>query len=333
MPDLTHARARLLFDAAALEYDFGLHHPMRPRRLIALKDLLETSGWWQAADTQTRLDGRSATLEELSLAHTQDYIAAVRRLSVPTDAAMSEVERRKREELALHYGFDDGDTPALPYMHDVATRIAGGTLVALSAVMGLPEGGPFATEEERPLHVFHPAGGWHHALAERASGFCIYNDASVAIAHLDQATGAIVLYIDFDAHHGDGVQRSFYDDPRVMTVSFHETGRYLFPGTGDILELGAGTGRGYSVNVPLEPFTEDDSYIEVMNAVLPPLVTSFAPDVIVSQHGCDTHAWDSLTHLHLTMRGILAQVKMAHQLALTYCGGRRVALGGGGYAP
>jgi acetoin utilization deacetylase AcuC-like enzyme len=246
---------------------------------------------------------------------------------------MSDAERTEREELELHYGFAEGDTPASPHMHEVAARIAGGSLVALSAVMGLPEGGTFATEEERPLHVFHPAGGWHHAWADRASGFCIYNDASVAITHLLQATEAKVLYIDFDAHHGDGVQRSFYDDPRVMTVSLHETGQYLFPGTGDVLELGAGTGRGYSANVPLEPFTEDDSYIEVMKAVLPSLVTSFAPDVIVSQHGCDTHAWDPLTHLHLTMKGIQAQIKMAHELAHTYCGGRWVALGGGGYAP
>ncbi|HZU00796.1 MAG TPA: acetoin utilization protein AcuC [Ktedonobacteraceae bacterium] len=333
MSDTINPRVRLLFDPVALSYDFGPHHPMQPRRLIALKDLLECTGLWQEADRRTRLDGRSATLEELRLVHAPDYIAAVERLSPPRDVAMSEVERKEWDELALHYGFADGDTPASPHMHEGAARVAGGTLTALSTVMGLPDGGTFATEEERPLHVFHPAGGWHHALPERASGFCIYNDASVAIAHVLQSTGAKVLYIDFDAHHGDGVQRSFYDDPRVMTVSFHETGRYLFPGTGDVLELGAGTGRGYSVNIPLEPFTEDDSYIEVMKAVLPPLVTSFAPDVIVSEHGCDTHAWDPLTHLHLTMRGILAQIKMAHQLAHTYCGGRWVALGGGGYDP
>jgi len=132
--------------------------------------------------------------------------------------------------------------------------------------------------------VFHPAGGWHHAWAERASGFCIYNDISVAIAHVLRSREAKVLYIDFDVHHGDGVQRSFYDEPRVMTVSIHETGRYLFPGTGDILELGRGLGRGYSVNVPLEPYTEDQSYIDTMNALLPPLVLSFAPDIIISLH-------------------------------------------------
>jgi acetoin utilization deacetylase AcuC-like enzyme/GNAT superfamily N-acetyltransferase len=324
-------RARLLFDATELHYNFGPDHPLQPGRLKALIDLLQVTQLWQSDKEQTRLSLRPATLEELALVHTPDYIAAVQRLSAPEDAAMSEDERKELARLSSHYGFGDGDTPALPGMHTVSAAIAGGSLVALSAVMGLPEGGVFATEDERPLHVFHPGGGLHHAWAERASGFCVYNDISVAIAHVLRANESKILYIDFDAHHGDGVQRSFYDDPRVMTISLHETGRYLFPGTGDVLELGKGSGRGYSVNVPLEPFTEDDSYIEVMNMLLSPLVTSFAPEVIVSQHGCDTHSWDPLTHLRLTMRGVAAQMKVAHQLAHTYCAGRWVALGGGGY--
>src|SRR5579883_2467501 len=299
-------------------------------------DLLEISGLWRGDNPQTLLPLRPASLEELGLVHTSDYIAAVQRLSVPekveiASSGLSAGEvRAQRMKLALRYGFDDGDTPALPGMHEVTARIVGGTLVAMSAVMGLPEGGTFA-EGERPLHVFHPAGGLHHAWANRASGFCIYNDAAVAIAHALRSSEAKVLYIDFDAHHGDGVQRAFYDEPRVMTVSLHETGRYLFPGTGDVLELGKGSGRGYSVNVPLEPFTEDDSYIEVIDTLLSPLVTAFGPDVIISQHGCDTHAWDPLTHLSLTTRGIEAQIKLVHQLAHRYCQGRWVALGGGGY--
>lgn len=329
-------RARLIFDPAELAYNFGPDHPLQPQRIIALVDLLETAGLWRSTAEQSRLPLRAATLEELGLVHTADYIAAVQRLSAPEtgDEAHPPVdagEGKKRTQLAIKYGFADGDTPVLPRMHEVSANIAGGTLVGLSAVLGLPEGGTFDAEELRPLHVFHPAGGLHHAWPERASGFCVYNDIAVAIAHVLRATEAKVLYIDFDAHHGDGVQRAFYDDPRVMTISLHETGRYLFPGTGDVLELGNGLGRGYSVNVPLEPFTEDDSYIETMNALLAPLVMSFAPDVIVTQHGCDTHAWDPLTHLSLTMHGIQAQVKLAHQLAHTYCQGRWVALGGGGY--
>src|SRR6266700_212933 len=324
-----HTRAYLLFDQSELEYNFGAEHPMQPRRLVALMDLLESSGLWQRTSETSQLPMRPATDEELELVHTADYIAAVKRLSIPEAAA----SQQERNDLALRYGFGEGDTPALPGMHEAAARIAGGSLVALSAVMGLPAGGPAGTEKSGPLHVFHPAGGWHHAWAERASGFCIYNYISVAIAHVLRSYEAKVLYLDFDVHHGDGVQRSVYDEPRVMTVSWHETGRYLFPGSGDILELGRGLGRGYSINLPLEPFTEDESYIEVMNALLPPLVLSFAPDVIISQHGCDTHAWDPLAHLELTMRGIAAQMKVTHQLAHTYCQGRWVAVGGGGYDP
>ncbi len=326
-------RARFIFDPAELQYDFGVEHPLKAQRLVALMDLLEKSGLWDSENGQTRLPMRAATIEELSLNHTADYLAAVQRLSVSDREELAPAERAELKRLEFKYGFGEGDTPALPDMHEVSAKIAGGTLVALSAVMGLPEGGTFAAEDERPLHVFHPGGGLHHAWAERASGFCIYNDISVAIAHVLQTSEAKVLYIDFDAHHGDGVQRSFYDDSRAMKISLHETGRYLFPGTGDVLELGAGAGRGYSINVPLEPFTEDDSYTDAINALLHPLITFFAPDVIVSVHGCDTHAWDPLTHLKLTMRGIRAQIRLTHELAHTYCQGRWVALGGGGYDP
>ena len=334
MPDTTSSvstRSRLLFDPSELHYSFGPEHPMQPARIEALMDLLSTTGLWNRDDEQTRLPLRTATDEELALVHTRDYISAVERLSASDSATATAQEKAELAHLAMHYGFDDGDTPALPGMHEVTANIVGGTLIALSAVMGLPEGGTFATEDERPLHVFHPSGGLHHAWAERASGFCVYNDAAVAIAYVLRSSEAKVLYIDFDAHHGDGVQRAFYDEPRVMTISFHETGRYLFPGTGDVLELGNGTGRGYSINVPLEPFTEDDSYIEAMDSLLSPLVTSFAPDVILSQHGCDTHRWDPLTHLSLSMHGILAQMKLTHKLVHTYCNGRWVAVGGGGY--
>ncbi len=324
-------RTCLVFEPAELAYDFGPGHPLQARRLVALMDLLETSGLWHRVNEQTRLTMRAATIDELRLNHTADYIAAVQRLSEPEGPDATPEQQRERQEYIMRYGFGEGDTPALPDMHEVSALIAGGSLVAMSAIMGLPAGGTFTLPEERPLHVFHPAGGLHHAWADRASGFCVYNDIAVGIAHVLQSTEAKVLYIDFDAHHGDGVQRSFYDDPRVMTISLHETGRYLFPGTGDVLELGNGLGRGYAVNVPLEPFTEDDSYTDAINSLLYPLITSFAPDVIITQHGCDTHAWDPLTHLKLTLRGMQKQMKMAHELAHTYCEGRWVALGGGGY--
>ena len=330
---LSTSRARLLFEPYEMNYDLGSDHPLQTQRLQALIELLEACHLWHPDVEQTRLHGRSATSDELRLIHTPDYIKAVEHLSTPSDQTPGAEEGQARLQIATQYGFDEGDTPSFPSMHEVAATVTGGTLVALSAVMGLPQGGQFTQESARPLHVFHPAGGWHHAQADRASGFCIYNDIAVAIAHLLQTCEAKVAYIDFDAHHGDGVQQAFYDDPRVLTISLHETGRYLFPGTGDVLELGEGSGRGYAVNIPLEPFTEDDSYIEVMNMVLAPLLASFAPDVLVTMHGCDTHAWDPLTHMHLSMRGVQAQTSLAHQLAHSYCAGRWVAVGGGGYDP
>ena len=325
-------RARLLFDAAELNYDFGPEHPLKSQRLVALIDLLEDSGLWSRIDARTSLPVRLATRAELELVHTPAYIDAVQKLSTRVQRdGLNQDELHLREHLELEYGFAEGDTPPLPGMHEVTSLIVGGSLVGLSALMGLPEGGEFVSAEERPLHIFHPGGGLHHAWPARASGFCVYNDAAIAIAHVLRTTEARVLYLDFDAHHGDGVQKAFYDEPRVMTISLHETGRYLFPGTGDVLEMGTGLGRGYTVNLPLQPFTEDDSYIEMMESIIPPLIVSFAPDVLVTVHGCDTHAWDPLTHLSLTTRGMQAQMKLAHELAHTYCQGRWLALGGGGY--
>ena len=326
------SRARLIFDPAELSYDFGPEHPLQSQRLVALVDLLEDSNLWNRSDARTSLPARRATRAELELIHTPAYIDAVQHLSTRVlRDSLSPEELHRREHLELDFGFAEGDTPPLPDMHEITSLVVGGSLVGLSALMGLPEGGDFASEEERPLHVFHPGGGLHHAWPARASGFCVYNDTAIAIAHVLRTTEARVLYIDFDAHHGDGVQKAFYDEPRVMTISLHETGRYLFPGTGDVLEMGAGLGRGYAINLPLQPFTEDDSYIEVMESLIPPLLLSFAPDVLVTVHGCDTHAWDPLTHLSLTTRGIQAQIKLAHDLAHTYCQGRWLAVGGGGY--
>ena len=176
------SRSRLVFDQGELAYDFGPEHPMKPQRLIALMDLLKTSELWKPDDKQCQLPIRAATIEELKLIHSEVYITAVQLLSVPEeiDASRNEIDTETRQiimrELAEQYGFGEGDTPAIPGIHDVSSLITGGTLVALSAVMGLPEGGTFASENDRPLHVFHPAGGLHHALAERASGFCVYND-------------------------------------------------------------------------------------------------------------------------------------------------------------
>jgi acetoin utilization protein AcuC len=159
----------------------------------------------------------------------------------------------------------------------------------------------------------------------------VYNDPALAIAALKAEHGLKVLYLDFDAHHGDGVQALFYDDPRVLTFSIHESGHYLFPGTGAVEERGVGAGLGYSVNAPMEPLTQDESWLAAVRTIVPRLAERFEPDFIVSQHGCDGHAWDPLTHLGITTRAIAEQARLVHELAHHYCGGRWIATGGGGY--
>jgi acetoin utilization deacetylase AcuC-like enzyme len=253
-----------------------------------------------------------ATLEELRRVHSADYIDAVRSLELSADS--------HRAAHASEWGLGPGDTPAFEGMHEAASLIAGGTLHAVRAVL-----------DAQCAHAFNPAGGMHHAQRDRASGFCIYNDAAVAIAAALAERNARVLYLDFDAHHGDGVQAAFYAEPRVLTLSLHETGRRLFPGTGFSDELGHARGRGYSINLPVEPYTEDDDWLEGLEVLVRPVAEWFGPDLVVSQHGSDSHAWDPLTHLRLSTHAYLRQARLAHELAHQLAGGRWVALGGGGY--
>jgi acetoin utilization deacetylase AcuC-like enzyme len=302
--------ARLVCRPEYLAYDFGPAHPLRPERIRASLDLLVELGLGPRPEEWLRPP--AASVAELGLAHTPGYIAAVQRLDPSADDPLLAAE-------AGRWGLGPGDSPAFVGMHTAAAFVAGGTLGAVRGVLD----GTFP-------HAFNPAGGLHHALRDRASGFCIYNDPAVAIAAALRERGARVLYLDFDAHHGDGVQAAFYDEPRVLTFSIHETGRCLFPGTGFADELGAGPGRGYSLNLPVEPFTEDASWLEALD-LLPPLAAQFAPALVVSQHGCDSHAWDPLTHLRLSTRAFAAQARLVHDLAHRVAGGRWVALGGGGY--
>src|SRR5688500_11746982 len=181
-------------------------------------------------------------------------------------------------------------------------------------------------------HAMCITGGLHHALRSRASGFCVYNDAGVAVARLkEEYPGIRVAYVDTDAHHGDGVQWMFYDDPEVLTVSVHESGRYLFPGTGGIDERGRNGGTGYSINVPLEPFTDDGSWISCFESVVPEALRAFEPDLILSQNGCDGHTLDPLSHLSATIDLYEYIPRRVHELAHELCDGRWVATGGGGY--
>jgi acetoin utilization protein AcuC len=221
----------------------------------------------------------------------------------------------------MHYGLGTGDNPIFPDMHDATARVVGAVLEACRIVM-----------RGEADHAMCVSGGLHHAMRSRASGFCVYNDAGVAIARLkEQHPGVRIAYLDTDAHHGDGVQWMFYDDPEVLTISMHESGRYLFPGTGGVEERGRNGGVGYSVNVPLEPFTDDESFISCFEDVVPEVLRAFEPDLILSQNGCDAHALDPLTHLLATMRLYEHIPRRVHDLAHELCDGRWVATGGGGY--
>jgi acetoin utilization protein AcuC len=292
-------------------YKFGEEHPFDPLRITLTVDLLKEVN----ALTDEQIEDPSSYTEEelLSLVHRTDYLTAVKKLSEDVNTDDSSI-------LAQQFGLHTEDTPYFAGMHQAALTIVSGSVAAADAVM-----------TGRAQHAYHIAGGLHHAFPDRASGFCVYNDAAVAIKHIRQAYGAKVLYIDTDVHHGDGVQWVFYDDPNVCTYSIHETGKFLFPGTGYVHEKGVDHGFGACFNMPLEPYTEDDSWLESFNVTLRKVIAAFQPDVIISQHGCDAHAYDPLSHIHCSMK-IYAEIPaILHELAHQYTNGRWVALGGGGY--
>lgn len=292
-------------------YKFGEDHPFDPLRLTLTIDLLKEVNALRVE--QIEVPPAYSEEELLSLVHRTDYLNAVKQLSGndPLDNC---------SKVAQQYGLHTEDTPYFPGVHKAALSIVRGSVAAADAVM-----------TGRVKHAFHLAGGLHHAFPDRASGFCVYNDAAVAIKHIRQTYHARVLYIDTDVHHGDGVQWVFYDDPDVCTYSIHETGKFLFPGTGFVHEKGTDHGFGACFNVPLEPYTEDDSWLESFNVTLRKVIAAFKPDVIISQHGCDAHAYDPLSHMHCSMR-IYAEIPaVIHELAHTHTNGRWIALGGGGY--
>jgi acetoin utilization deacetylase AcuC-like enzyme len=296
-------------DERLAAYDFGPDHPFQPGRLETGLALLRAAG---VLDDDDLLAFDPAADADLELVHDRDYLEVLARFSVPGAAAADPAE-------AARFGLV-GDNRPFPGMDEAARLVAGATVAALDAVAG----GELA-------HVFAPVAGLHHAQRRRAVGFCVVNDVAVAIARCTRAWPLRVLYVDLDAHHGDGVQAAFYDDPRVCTVSLHETGRYLFPGSGEVHELGRPPGVGRSVNLPLEPGTGDDGFLAAFDAVVEPLAAAFRPDVLVTQNGCDGHADDPLSDLDLSLRGFRALARRLHRLAHRHCRGRWVATGGGGY--
>lgn len=290
-----------------LSYRFSENHPFNQFRLTLTIDLLRKMG---ALNNSDIVEPHHATDDELTLIHDREYVEAVKK------AGRGELS----ESAGEGYGLGTEDTPMFEGMHEASSLLVGGTLTAVDQVM-----------QGKANHALHLGGGLHHGFSGKASGFCVYNDSSVAIKYLQEKYKVRVLYVDTDAHHGDGVQWSFYDDPGVCTYSIHETGRYLFPGTGNINERGHGQGYGYSFNVPLDAFTEDESWLDSYETTLSEITHFFKPDVILTQNGADSHFYDPLTHLSASMNIYKRIPELAHKLAHEYCDGRWIAVGGGGY--
>jgi acetoin utilization protein AcuC len=300
----------LVWNDALASYRFHAEHPLNPRRLELTLGLIMRLGL-AGDEARPVVAPRDATEDEVLTVHAPEYIDAVKR------AATGQLSTEK----LARYGLGTEDVPVVDGMHEASLHIAGATLTAADEVLS-----------GRARRAFNPSGGLHHARRAEAAGFCVYNDLALATRWLQRQHGARVMIIDVDAHHGDGTQWILYDDPGVLKVSFHESGAYLFPGTGFVDEMGNGNGYGYTVNVPLDAHTEDDSFIAAFDALVPELAQAFRPDVILMQCGCDSHVLDPLTHLRCTTRMIEHAVATTCAIADDVCGGRLVATGGGGYA-
>lgn len=298
------SQAAFIYDVALSQHVLRQDHPLRPTRLQLTYELLDAYGAFSLPGSGL-VPPHLATDEEILSFHTPDYVNVVKRLS-QGESGIGE---------ARHNFSVEGDNPPYPGMYEASLLAVGATLEAAKLVLN----------KEADV-AFNISGGLHHAEAGRASGFCVFNDPAIAIKYFLSQGMNRVAYIDIDAHHGDGVQNAFYADSRVLTISLHEWGRYLFPGTGDTGEMGGGKALGYAVNVPLAPFTTDELYLWAFEQVVPPLVKAFQPEIVVSQLGVDTHMKDPLTHLMLTTEGYVQLVKRIQSLAP-----RWLALGGGGY--
>jgi acetoin utilization protein AcuC len=307
---LSSSVALVIVDDIARAYDFGSSHPLRPERVLLTYDKVRELGL-VGLDHVREIPSRSASDEEIEAAHAGDFVKMVKDID---RGAVDEHE-------GLRYGLGTPDDPIFPNMHTASAAVCGASITAAEVVA--------AGDVE---HAFNPAGGLHHARRAEASGFCIYNDPAVAIARvLKMHPDWRVMYVDVDVHHGDGVQWIFYDDPRVLTVSFHESGRYLYPGTGSTSEVGKGDAAGTSANIPLLPMTNEDDYLWALEKLLTELGAAFRPHLLLTQLGADTHYGDPLADLALTMTAYPRMAGLLHDAAHTHASGRWVATGGGGY--
>ncbi len=300
----------VVWDDVFSSYDFGATHPMRPMRLELTMALAGQLGVLDRPGVRIGAPVPAGD-DLLELVHDPMYVASVRR--APDDLL---------GRLSLRWGLGSGDVPVFAGMHEASALVTGASVTAAEAVW-----------RGTAQHAVNISGGLHHAMKDRASGFCVYDDPAVAIAWLLAQGAQRVAYVDVDVHHGDGVEAAFYGDPRVLTVSMHESGRTLFPGTGWPDQAGEGAALGTNVNLALPAGTGDAGWLRAFDAVVPPVLRAFAPQVMVTQHGCDTHALDPLAHLLMSVDGQRVAYAALHRLAHELCGGRWVVLGGGGYEP
>jgi acetoin utilization protein AcuC len=283
-------------------FDYGSSHPLKPFRLKLTYELIKACHLLASPESRL-IEPPLARPEDLLTWHTREYVDILQKAN--SGQYMPGVEA---------FGLGPGDNPVFAGMFDWSRLIAGASLKAADLV-----------DSGEAAIAFNIAGGLHHAHASQASGFCYINDPVLAIKSLVHR-GRKVAYIDIDAHHGDGVQEAFYSTDKVLTISLHETGQALFPGTGFEHEIGAGAGKGYSVNIPLPPETGDELFVHAFSEIVPLLVEAFKPDIVVSQLGVDTFQSDPLAHLNVTTNGFCRVVTMIKSMALKW-----VALGGGGY--
>jgi acetoin utilization protein AcuC len=296
------ARTALIYSPLFGSYSYGDDHPFKPQRYHLAHDLLDAYGLLKLPGMEIR--ACHPVDDDLVLSfHDPQYIARLKEFSNSDEPRADFV-----------YGLGDADCPVFKGLYECAALGAGATCEAARLVV-----------EEGFDIAFNLAGGWHHAHRGKAAGFSYLNDAVLAINWLVER-GLRVVYLDIDAHHGDGVQEGFYDSDRVLTISLHESGIFFFPGTGSENDIGEGRGRGYSVNLPLVAHTDDALYMKAFDEVAYPLMAAFDPDVIVTQIGADTFRTDPLTSLEITTHSYGYIMRKLKALKIPW-----VALGGGGY--
>ena len=305
-------KVALIYTDKYQNYNFGPRHPLRPLRLKLTYSLMEKLNLLNHNLLEI-MEPKMATKEEIERVHSAEYVDIVSKLSEnPLD----------REIQPYIYGLGPGDNPIFKGMYEASALVCGASITAANLVW-----------KENDIQIaFNPAGGLHHALRNKASGFCIFNDIAVAIQHLKTLKKDIkIAYLEIDCHHGDGVQWLFYDDPTVLTISFHESGKFLFPGTGNTNEVGEGRGKGYAINFPLLPGTSNKMFLKLFRYCIPRLLEAFAPDVLFTQLGVDMHFNDPLTQMGLSISVYRDVAQTMRTTARDYCQNRWIAVGGGGY--